>query len=517
MPLSELTAQLDSTKSENDAMNRDTTSPRATFSGGVRDTQSIEEQLADLELSGVGQNDIPFSLRSNLLAVLLRAYLSTTRTQREVASSQELPPVMLRLMQTVINFAEDTLPTTSLADDDDVQMATEAFGTAIPCLIQLFKYHFVQDGSYDDAQTISRLADALRSIIETGMQRLPLASARQLLILLKEKKPDEFAREANLPTGAVGMRDSNEGADDGADDGAISDRRVSQMIGLSGTAITALSAMAVGAETKKKKEEPRTHPQERLDAFLHTAFAGDFAGLEQLGSTQLGDAGTQLSEELVSTFLTVRQGGKFYRASEYKQNLVRMLQSENAEKSTLELPSLSNDDATVGTVTLLRVLAATILGTGEAIKHAVEGVSFVHDEAERDVENELDEDDVREKQLDLMRMGGCEVAIRFAMSESVDLSRGGIELAIALLYNGNTIVQDEILRLLKAFGDTNGGLLATLKNRLRLGIKEIRERKIFQEQKEERRHHFEETQQYEGLSAATLRTIQQARLRLPSQ
>ena len=48
-----------------------------------------------------------------------------------------------------------------------------------------------------------------------------------------------------------------------------------------------------------------------------------------------------------------------------------MLAGQNAEASTLELPSSGRSDAEVGTVTLLRVLAATILGTGNAIQNAI--------------------------------------------------------------------------------------------------------------------------------------------------
>ena len=65
----------------------------------------------------------------------------------------------------------------------------------------------------------------------------------------------------------------------------------------------------------------------------------------------------------------------------YKANLVKMLMSEKGEQSTLELPSTFHSETEeVGTVTLLRLLAATILGTGSALQNAIEGVSFIHSE-----------------------------------------------------------------------------------------------------------------------------------------
>ena len=57
-------------------------------------------------------------------------------------------------------------------------------------------------------------------------------------------------------------------------------------------------------------------------------------------------------------------------------------------------------------------------------------------------------------------------------------------------------MQNEFLRLIKAESDSpavHGGVLKAVKQRLRLGIKEVKERKIFNEQQAERRAGFKDS------------------------
>ena len=122
--------------------------------------------------------------------------------------------------------------------------------------------------------------------------------------------------------------------------------------------------------------------------------------------------------------------------------------------------------------------------------------------------NDGPEEQKVERQLLLNSMGVATVALKMAACDDDKLCQGGLHLAMALLDGGCAEVQLALLDLLQdaeadhlhAADGSEGSLLAKCKNRLRRGVKEIKERKIYLQQQEDRREDFEEMAL--GLSAA---------------
>ena len=89
-----------------------------------------------------------------------------------------------------------------------------------------------------------------------------------------------------------------------------------------------------------------------------------------------------------------------------------------------------------------------------------------------------------------------------ASCQDDDLSKAGLELAVNLLRRGNRDVQNTMMQALTAtgrraadirpFDGTEGSLVLSLRQRLRLAVKEIRERKTHLEVQAEKRAALEE-------------------------
>ena len=117
----------------------------------------------------------------------------------------------------------------------------------------------------------------------------------------------------------------------------------------------------------------------------------------------------------------------------------------------------------------------------------------------------------------LAAMGAGRLAIRTIACNDVDLlCRSGLRLGIALLRAGGTsagqrVMQENLYKVLMSMGTdpasaaaidgTHEGFLGTIRNRLRLGIKEITDRKIYLATQSERQLVLAET---DNVSRATL-------------
>ena len=120
----------------------------------------------------------------------------------------------------------------------------------------------------------------------------------------------------------------------------------------------------------------------------------------------------------------------------------------------------------------------------------------------------------------LAAMGAGRLAIRTIACNDVDLlCRSGLRLGIALLRAGGTsagqrVMQENLYKVLMSMGTdpasaaaidgTHEGFLGTIRNRLRLGIKEITDRKIYLATQSERRLVLAET---DNVSRATLASM----------
>lgn len=108
-------------------------------------------------------------------------------------------------------------------------------------------------------------------------------------------------------------------------------------------------------------------------------------------------------------------------------------------------------------------------------------------------------------QMLLNAMGASTLTLRFAGCADEDLCRAGLRLGAALLHGGNrsvqstiyTLLHDAVNPILPADGSEQSFFLA-MKSRIRLGIKEITDRKAYLAQQVERRASFAEMS--EGLS-----------------
>ena len=117
---------------------------------------------------------------------------------------------------------------------------------------------------------------------------------------------------------------------------------------------------------------------------------------------------------------------------------------------------------------------------------------------------------LRSRQQMLTKMGGARLALMLACCEVDELASAGLRLGLALLKGGNTEVQlamHEVLlgegdRELRPYDGSSGSFLAMMRYRLRLGAKEIHERKFYLAQQTERRATFAEDTQ--GLSSAAV-------------
>ena len=99
-------------------------------------------------------------------------------------------------------------------------------------------------------------------------------------------------------------------------------------------------------------------------------------------------------------------------------------------------------------------------------------------------------DEMRRLQCLLNSMGASAVALSMSACEDDDLCESGLELCCALLGEGNSEVQNTMHQLLsgpeqvKAFDGSKTSFLASMRDRLRLGSKEIIERKLYVEQQQ---------------------------------
>ena len=171
---------------------------------------------------------------------------------------------------------------------------------------------------------------------------------------------------------------------------------------------------------------------------------------------------------------------------DYTRNLIHQLRSGRAVGRDGVVSEQMHHSEVTQTLTSLNVLIEMIKAADEESPEALVHRQHVLDE-----------------------MGASAVAIIMSSCEQDELSRTGIKLAIALLNGGDQEVQKSFFAVmtdplvdLDAFDGTGNSFVESMRARLRIAAREIRERKVYQQMQSERKEVFEE--ESAGLSVATV-------------
>jgi hypothetical protein len=388
--------------------------------------------------------NLPTTLKTNLMLVLNEAYFVTERKCRDLDECDELPLLVTALTGEIGDFVEDVLPTAAFEEDEEIEKARYVVGVVVPTLAA---YYAVAGAPSGEGRTACDevLAPQLKLLFEAGEAQPDLlqpAGVAKLLEVLNVEGAQKSAEEA--------------------------------------LAASASHALSLAQEAEAHHE---AHPQEHVHAFIEEFYdevkgADEFDGLVQVFSR--GVHRTIAEQRLAAA------GGKGRGAAladdksgtRYVKSLIDQLLALSADDEDEEH---HHHQDTEQTVISLQVLTA-VLESGPENEHV-------------------------ERQLLLNSVGLATVAFKMASCDDDDLCRAGLRLSIALLDGGNTKVQESFLTLLQdpdaehlhSADGTEGSFLAKTKTRLRLGFKEIKDRKIYLAQQQDRRADFEEATA--GLSA----------------
>ena len=397
---------------------------------------------------------LPLELRANYLLILQEAYLNTVHTCKDIGDSDDFPRLVCDLVCEVIAFVADVLPTACFDDEDDddgLKQASFIFVTVVPTLTLVYKSHYSPSLLADDpsARLLPHLEELLANA-EAQRQTLPPEPVRQLLRAMHTH----------------GFGDPATSGSDGGDAG------VAGTLGAANGGVfgASLGADLGGGPSPTSEAEP--HPQESLDAFMESFYAAEQGESEINGLVEVFASG--LRSRLRALAEHKRRyphdadplGTTPMPDADYTRSLMKQLLqvgsaddiARNDEEQQLQ-HAHATGDADLTTM-LMRVLSEILL-------HA--------DEHERKALQQL-----------LNRLGASTLVLKFASCEDDDLARAGVHLGIAMLEGGNTEVQCSLLALLKsdessiaAADGSKATFFASMKRRLRLGVKELKDRKIY--------------------------------------
>ena len=477
----------------------------------VREMMPLAELLHHLLHPSV---PLPPELHSNYLALLCDAYLDSARRCKELDDSEELAALVCDLVAQVVAFSEDVLPTLSFDSDEaeeELKQASFVFGSALPALALFYTSYYVRGALPDDPsqRLVSHLAELLAN-----------ATAQQHLL------PPEPVRRLMHALASHGF------ADAAAD------------------AVVGGSSLAgVGAVAAPEHEE---HPQEHIEEFFESFYAAEAGAVELSGLVDVFATGLRKVVKQVQDIAAMRARGVVDDSVvpsrvgiEKTQSLVKQLLAVSApeeDDDTVQprpTPLVPRDPQPSSSHTLpssrpgpptprrlseeeeqgtschspyrppSRPLSLTQLAPRQINANEEQNeltVSLLHVLAELLNADDVSPAERRERQLLCNQLGASVLVLKFGACEDGALCQAGLQLGVALLVGGNREVQDTMLGLLKADGPaiaaadgTAGSFLASMKRRLRLAVKEVRDRKVFLAQQKERREHFDEVT--EGMSA----------------
>ena len=453
----------------------------AAVEGIMREFVPLPELVENLLIA-----DLPIALRGNYVRLFFEAFLRTEKPVREVATSDDLPQLIAALSGELSSFV-DELPFLNLADEPEARARASYFCyDVLPTLSEYFREHFsTRRAAADEA------AAELRAL------------GGQVGDALLELQQEALGQEEVLPAAPIGkcIRALYEA-------GVLKEsvaRRVLADVDTSTEPGKTTKSTIVPAGKSLLSSAATGHPQERLPEFLNSYDLivhpeTEFTSLVDIFAMGL-DAECDAREAKLTgrrrKYSSRRDASAAGRAAAvgvadgraatairgatdaaYTRNLLQQLLRGRV---TAEMPL---DRAL--TVASMRVLIALLtLPPGQ--------------EARR-----------QRRQVLLADEGACSVCLMMGACEDKQLYGLGMTLTIALLVGGNTHVQRCMHTALavggiEPFDGSNGSWMGEVKARLRRGIKEIAERKLFLAQQAERRAGY--LDEVDGLSPAAAAAV----------
>jgi len=446
----------------------------------VRETLPMDDVVANLLLP-----DLPTPLVVSYLRLLDEAYLVTAKPLVNDLATRDFMELLSALQARIAAFvsrieAADDLDALAL-DADSEEAAAEAeetdllLGHVFPLLTHFFAppRDAMEDSDEAETQGVGGLSASVLLLLagyEDGRDEPFLAVFRALGETTASFRALECAAVLSDPVPVVDcLRALASGAFATLGDADL---------GTASSQGGGLSTIGVTVTLTADKEE--AHPQAELPRFAAVFETAVAAGSEFNALVRIFSDGLDAAHE--HELQQQRRGKKacdLPPAAQYARSLLDQLLAAAAA------PAHPVDRGL--TVASLKVLVR-LLDIGRVGSSANEG--FV--DADHNKVNDADEALLRRRQKQLTEQGAARVALMMGACADDEYCRLGLQLGIELLRGGNSLVQQEMYHVLKAgdaraFDGSGSSWMPAVKARLRRGIKEIDERKMYLALQAERR------------------------------
>ncbi|KAL1529829.1 hypothetical protein AB1Y20_000761 [Prymnesium parvum] len=402
--------------------------------------------------------DLPLHLRASYLAILDFAWLDTVRVIPSVALSMSLHATLEDLARMTCSFAKEYASPESISNFElDSPEAEEAYfvcTSAVKTLNLFLKIHYKPSCPESVTAAYSELAEVMLDFLSEAVQQPQVMPPDELSNLCETLHAKSFLE---VPPPAV-------------------PEKASLLPSTAGLAVSEVNA--------------EKHPQATIAEFvgIYSKLSGASKEFDEI--VKIFTVGIESKDDIKNATNQRRWGMLKTQAEEPEgMRLLRILVQQIIGSRILpSSPDTLTTHTRKLTISSVKVLIAILDNCGE---------NFDLLELRQDMLNE---------------MGGAKVALMLASCADDDLYKAGLDFAIMLLKRGNHKVQQTMLELLTAVGasaqeeiaafdGSSGSLVLSMRQRLRLALKEIRERKMHGEIQLEKRKALMDAG--DGLSAGT--------------